>query len=75
MAIKVRWEVDDGYAGGSRPQMCAVELDDFQHCDDESAVRDQLSEIIQDEFTNRISWFMKNEDEVVALIMAAKARA
>lgn len=71
--IKVRWEVEDGYAGGSRPQIFTIDPDDFDDDADEREISERLMEIVQDEFEQRISWFMKNESEVIAAVMAAKA--
>lgn len=73
MSIKVRWEVDDGYCGGSRPQTFTVDPSDFEDDMDEREIGDRLAEIVQDEFLQRISWFIKNESEVIEAVKAALA--
>jgi hypothetical protein len=68
--IRIRWEVDDGYAG-SRPQHAYVTLDDFEHCETEQDVMDEINAILQSEFESRIGFYCKNESEVVAEVMTA----
>lgn len=64
--IKVRWEADDGYVGGSRPHMFTIDLDEMaQDCETEQEAEDYLNTEIQSEFENRVSWSCRNESEVM----------
>ena len=53
--IKVRWQVEDGYAGGARPQSTTLNLEDFEGCSDEQIV-EMIEQCIQDDFEQSISW-------------------
>jgi hypothetical protein len=63
--VTVRWQVDDGYVGGTRPQRTQVDTEDFQHCKTEEDVRNVLDEIIEEEMRTRIGFSVSNEDEVL----------
>lgn len=72
--MKVRWQVDDGYVGGSRPHYLEVPLDEFQHCTTEQEVRDVLDEIVRDDFDQRIGFVINNEAEVVEAWKGAQGK-
>ena len=41
--LTVNWEVDDGYAGGRRPQTTRIPVEDFE----KGMTRDEIQDIIQ----------------------------
>jgi hypothetical protein len=53
--MKVRWQVNDGYAGGARYQYTDIpdgELNDLSKQERE----DLIAEYIQDDFEQKITW-------------------
>ena len=66
MKIRIRWEVEDGYAGKSRPQHTVFDTDDVSADDDEwnSYSEDEKEAIIrdavQDDFDNKISFVIND---------------
>ena len=51
----VRWEVEDGYAGKSRPQYTTIPDEDLEGLNETE--RDQvIGEYVQDDFDSSISW-------------------
>ncbi len=50
--MKIRWEIEDGYCGGSRPQYVEVPDDELRECADEDAQRELVDEYIMEEFLN-----------------------
>ena len=69
MSIDFSWEVEDGYAGASRPQSTSVEESDFEDMEADE-IKVQIREQIDDEFNSSISWHC-DVDAVVEEIMAA----
>jgi hypothetical protein len=62
---EVRYEVEDGYVGSSRPQSFTIKddwIEDYMNDDD---LEFELSEMIQEDFQQRISWTYLNKEEVV----------
>lgn len=52
----VIWQVDDGYAGGSRPHTTEVDDDELSECDTEEERQEHIGACIQDDFEQKISW-------------------
>lgn len=52
----VSWEVDDGYAGPSRPQQTEVDDDELADCETEKDREDLIAMCIQDDFQQLVSW-------------------
>lgn len=65
MKIDIIWEIEDGYAGGSRPHYLKVDTEDYG--DWESMEEKEKSEIIEDEvqndFNNSISWYISSQED------------
>ena len=61
--MKVIWEVDDGYAGPSRPQYTTIDESDLEHCETEEERQKEIEEIIQEEFETKITWHIKRIEE------------
>ena len=57
--MRVIWEVDDGYAGKSRPQVTEIPDEELEDCDDEEERQALIEDSINDDFDTRISWYIK----------------
>jgi hypothetical protein len=57
--MKVKWEVDDGYVGASRPQVTEVDDDELAECETEDEREHLINERIQEDFDERINWYRK----------------
>ena len=70
--ITFTWEVDDGYAGPSRPQRSEVPKDDILDCDSVDEAMEIVMDCIKSDFDSRISpsyseaQFRKQIEEVFA---------
>lgn len=53
--IEVRWEVEDGYAGKTRPQYTKIRIADIMDCWSEDEVKSLIDDCIQADFEHRIS--------------------
>ena len=65
MRIDITWEVDDGYAGKSRPQHYTLndfEVEEYLECETENEGREYLEGIIDEEFRNRINYYIQRVD-------------
>ena len=62
----ISWEIDDGYAGQSRPQSVDVPDEDIIECGRtlEDAIT-LISEYVQDDFEYKITWCFKSYDRMV----------
>ena len=68
--IKFTWSVDDGYVSSDRPQTLRIDVDDLaEYCSDPCEVRDQLSEIVSEEFRKQVAPFW-DESEVSRVLAA-----
>lgn len=63
--MEVHWEVEDGYAGKSRPQKFEIDLEDFGGCESDAEYERVLDGYVQEEFVNKIAWFCENYTEVI----------
>lgn len=64
--IKVRWEADDGYCGGSRPQSFSLDIADMaESCETEDEALQYLWEEVDQELRNKVTVVIRNEDEVI----------
>lgn len=61
--MKVRWEVEDGYVGKSRPQVTTVPDEELAECDTEEEREQLIASYIQEDFEQRISWAIVGYDE------------
>lgn len=61
--MKVRWEVEDGYVGKSRPQTTEVPDEELAECDIEEEREQLIESYIQEDFEQRISWAIVGYDE------------
>jgi hypothetical protein len=61
--FRVEWDVEDGYVGGSRPQVLSVSLCEFDGDSLEEIVQ-YIEQSIQDDFDEKVSWYSHNYKEV-----------
>ena len=59
--IKVRWEVEDGYVGKSRPQTTIIDIEQLMDIEEWEAMtedkkREFIEEIVQEDFEQKISF-------------------
>jgi hypothetical protein len=54
--VKVEWTVDDGYAGGSRPQYTDIDDDDLDECETDEEREEFINDCIQQDFEQKITW-------------------
>lgn len=52
----VRWEVEDGYVGRSRPQYTTIPDDELAECETEKERRQLINDYVDGDFHNRIGW-------------------
>jgi hypothetical protein len=63
--MKVRWEIDDNYAGSStRPQKTDISEDDIKDCEDIDDAMQMIADIIQEDYEQNISWYIPNREKV-----------
>lgn len=59
------YEVDDGYAGGSRPQKFEIHESDLYDCETEEELSQLFEEIMQEDFEQSIYPYEKNKKEFI----------
>lgn len=55
--MRVTWEVDEGYCGKSRPQHTSINDDDLAECGSDEEREQLISDTIQADFDQRITWY------------------
>lgn len=63
--MEIRWEVEDGYVGKSRPQRLELDDDELRECESEDELMALLEDAVKGDFDNKISWALSNWDEIV----------
>lgn len=58
--FEVKWEIDDGYVGGSRPQSVWIDPMDIEGCETEEDAEKVIQELIQFDFEQTVRWFSPN---------------
>ena len=51
--IKITWYMDDGYAGGSRPQYSSVDREEYNACETELEKEKLIFEIVQQDYDQK----------------------
>lgn len=54
--MKVRWEINDGYMGGSRPHETEVDDDDLAECETEQEKENLIEEYVHEDFLRTVTW-------------------
>jgi len=55
--MKIKWEIDDGYVGKSRPHFCTIPDEEFEGCESERERNEIIDSWVQTEFENNISYY------------------
>jgi hypothetical protein len=65
--MKVRWEIDDGYVGGDRPQCTEIPNEDLEGLDEEQQLA-VVEQYIQEDFEHKASpcWDYNRVQELLA---------
>ena len=61
--MRVLWEVDDGYAGKSRPQTTIIDDNDLEACETDEERELLINQEIQFDFEQKISWYEVRREE------------
>lgn len=56
--ITVIWEVDDGYAGGSRPQQTRIHRDDYDACETDKEREKLIDDSVHEDFL-QLGYYIK----------------
>lgn len=62
-AVEVMWEIEDGYAGPSRPQYAYIPHDELMDCSTTAEVLDLIGDYVKAAFDDRISWAVSSRAE------------
>ena len=65
--MKITYEVDDGYAGKSRPQHVTIDDDELREWagEDKKVALEFISDCAQDDFEMNITWNFSNYDRMM----------
>lgn len=65
--MKVRWSVDDGYVGKSRPQYTNISLEEIpDDIEDLESLMEYVNDYIYEDFISRISFGVEDAEELIA---------
>jgi archaellum component FlaG (FlaF/FlaG flagellin family) len=63
--MKITWEVDDGYAGGSAPHTTNVDDEEIKDCGDIDEAMELIDDVIQSDYDSTITWYIKNRGKII----------
>ncbi len=63
--FNIKWEVEDGYIGGNRPQTTAVDTDILDDEMTDGEIADLYEDIIVEEFMQNISGYGTNREKFI----------
>ena len=63
--MKIDWQVDDGYMGGSRPQVTEIDDEELLEYDSIGEILDYIDEAVDEDFQSMIGWNYNSYEEVV----------
>jgi len=66
--FKLRYEIEDGYVGGSRPQYVDIYAEDFEDDMDEEDIREMIEDLAHEDMIERVSATVNNLGEAVAWV-------
>lgn len=61
--MRVRWEVDDGYAGKSRPHFVDVPDDELADCESREDQEALVEQCVLEAFEEKVAYYWKAEGE------------
>jgi len=56
--VKIIWEIEDGYAGSSRPQRTIIPKEEWLECETDEERRELAEDYVDEDFNNSISWYI-----------------
>lgn len=62
--FEIRWQVEDGYFAGGRPQHTKISWGDYEP-ETEDAVREAIEDAVRSDFESLVSWGVSNYDAAV----------
>ncbi len=65
--MEIRWEVEDGYVGPSRPHTVEIPDEEILECESDAEVEDIVLEWVSEAFRDEISYDVLNLDEALEL--------
>ena len=71
--LRVVWEVEDGYAGKSRPQEFEISKTDIEWCDSLEEVEAVALDMTREDFEHKISWALSNHEAIMEWATAVLA--
>lgn len=60
--MKIRWEVDDGYVGKSRPHYALIDDGELAKCQTKEERRRLIDENVEDDFNRRVSFTITDDE-------------
>ena len=57
--MKITWEIHDGYIAGNRTYETYIPDDELDMCETEEEKEELISEYIQSDFEQRVTWSIK----------------
>ena len=60
--MRVQWEVEDGYAGKSRPQFTDIPNEDLEGLEEDERQR-VIEDYVRQDFESNIYWYIVRTDE------------
>ena len=60
--MKIIWEVEDGYVGKSAPHETEIDDDELAECETEEDRENLISDSIQEDFNQKVSWSIISKD-------------
>lgn len=70
--ITIRWEVDDGYVGKSRPHSTSCSLEEFEGCETEQDVLERILELAEEDFQESVRICIPEAESLAKEIMELK---
>ena len=68
--MEITWEVADGYVGKSRPQHTIINDEDLSECETVIEAMQIISDSIQEDFDNKITWCFRNHSNNISEIQS-----
>jgi len=69
--MKIVYEIEDGYAGKSRPQSVQIyNIDEIieDHIDDPEKIIETIYDVVYEDMLSKISFYIKNHEKLVSYI-------
>lgn len=66
--MRVTYEVEDGYVGGSRPIYCTIDDDEILECEDKESMIQFIEDCIQEHYEQHITWWADIETPLEELL-------